>query len=68
MSEDSTTQLVLAFAVFFLLLNFPLLAIFDSATLFLGVPKLYFYLFFVWLGLILVVFWMVRGWRKDRRS
>ena len=68
MSDDSATKLMLAFAAFFLLLNFPLLAIFDRQTLLWGVPSLYFYLFFVWLGLIVVVFWIVHNRRKDRRS
>ena len=43
---------VILFVVGFLALNYPLLSIFDAATLVLGVPLLYVYLFLVWLALI----------------
>lgn len=33
-------------------LNYPLLPLFSGAGTFLGIPSLYFYLFFVWAALI----------------
>ena len=67
MSENSTSKLVLLFGVFLFLLNFPLLVIFDREELLWGVPKLFFYLFFVWAVLITLVFGVVRQLRTKRR-
>lgn len=39
----------------FLLLNYPLLALFDSSRLVLGVPALYLYIFGAWALLIVIM-------------
>jgi hypothetical protein len=45
-------RLVALFLFGLLLFNYPLLAMFNSATLVLGVPKLYLYLFVAWAAMI----------------
>jgi hypothetical protein len=55
MADDRSSKLLIAFVIFLVLFNYPLLDIVDKATLWFGFPALYFYLFLVWGGLILVV-------------
>jgi len=45
-------RLVALFLLGLLLFNYPLLAMFNSATLVAGVPKLYLYLFVAWAAVI----------------
>ena len=42
------------------LLNYPLIALFDRPIGWLGIPAIYLYLFIVWLGLILTMAWVSR--------
>jgi hypothetical protein len=60
MSDDRNSKLLLVFAAFLLLLNYPVLSIVDKERLWMGLPVLYFYLFFIWLLLIVVVGLVVR--------
>lgn len=60
MADDRKTKLAVVFILFLLLLNYPLLRIFDKQQLWMGMPVLYFYLFFVWLILIVAVGLIVR--------
>ncbi|WP_181358858.1 hypothetical protein [Pseudothauera lacus] len=47
-----------------LLFNYPLLSLFDVATLTLGFPLLYIYVFAVWAAMIALIAWIVeRGSR-----
>lgn len=64
MTDDRIAKLTLLFLFSFLLFNFPLLSIFDHAVLQYGVPRLYFYLFSVWLLIILVIMSIVT--RRDQ--
>lgn len=61
----SGQRLVAVFLGGALLLNFPLLALFDRREADLaGLPLLYLYVFLVWLALIAVMAWIVdRGGR-----
>ena len=43
-----------------MLLNFPLLAVFDHAGRVGGIPVLYLYLLLAWLTLVLITGWLVR--------
>lgn len=48
-------------AIFFagaMLLNFPLLALFDRPIEVFGLPLLHLYLFVVWAGLVIAVAWV----------
>ena len=65
MSDDRGSQLIILVLVFVVLLNYPVLQIFDREELWLGMPVLYFYLFFIWLMLIVVVGLVVRKKRKS---
>ncbi|BAU47211.1 hypothetical protein SVA_0632 [Sulfurifustis variabilis] len=42
-------------------LNYPLLHLFSGAGTFLGIPSLYFYLFFVWAALIALMAVIMRA-------
>ncbi|MBS0545078.1 MAG: hypothetical protein JSR40_15230 [Proteobacteria bacterium] len=57
-------RLVAVFIAGMLLLNFPLLSLFDRPEQPFGIPLLHIYLFAVWFGLVLVIAWIVeRGAR-----
>ena len=57
-------RLVAVFIAGMLLLNYPVLSLFDRPLVVFGLPLLHVYLFSVWLGLIGVVAWIVeRGAR-----
>ena len=61
--------LIVLFVAGLLLFNYPLLGLVNQATLLLGVPVLYFYLFAVWLLLIaatVVVLWYYRAATSDK--
>jgi hypothetical protein len=62
MGEGAGERLTLIFVVGILLLNFPILAIFNQATPFWGIPILFLYLFGLW-GAGIVAAWMI-GRRK----
>lgn len=53
-------KLVLLFVAGALLLNFPVLAIFNRLATVAGVPVFYLYLFGVWVAGIAAVFWLAR--------
>jgi hypothetical protein len=57
-------RLVAVFLAGMLLLNYPILSLFDRPERLFGLPLLHVYLFCVWLGLIAAVAWIVeRGAR-----
>lgn len=63
--------LIVLFVAGLLLFNYPLLGLVNIATLLLGVPGLYFYLFAVWLLLIAataVVLWYYRAATSDKAA
>jgi hypothetical protein len=60
MSNDRNSRLLLIFVSFVLLLNYPLISLVDQSDTWLGMPVLYFYIFFIWLLLIVVVGLVVR--------
>ena len=62
MSSDKNAKLLLVFSLGFFLLNFPILAIFGTDGMVLGIPVLYLYVFFTWLGIIL----LTRGLTKRK--
>lgn len=53
-------RLTAAGAVALLLLNYPLVSLFDRPTRVFGVPLLWAYLFTLWVGLIGVITFVVR--------
>ncbi|MCH7407840.1 hypothetical protein MM239_00405 [Belliella sp. DSM 111904] len=66
MKESLKSQYL--WALFFLgmfLLNYPMLAIFDIQSRWLGIPVLYFCVFSVWIGLILLTFIIIKRTKKD---
>lgn len=57
-------RLVAVFIAGLLLLNYPLLSLFDRPERLFGIPLLHLYLFVVWFGLVLAIAWIVeRGAR-----
>lgn len=61
MASDRNSRLIIVFVVFLVLLNYPMLGIFDRPDTTADTPLLYFYLFFIWLLLIVVVGLIVRN-------
>ena len=53
-------RLLFGTALFFLLLNYPLLTIFDHGGRTFGVPVLYLYVLLIWVLLVAVTGWLVR--------
>ena len=51
-------------ALFAVLLNYPLLAIFDHNGRLAGMPVLYWYVLLTWALLILVTAWLARSFNK----
>jgi hypothetical protein len=62
MAEGVRERLALIFLIGVLLINFPVLAIFNRALTVGGIPVLYLYLFGVWAAGI------VAAWQMARRS
>jgi hypothetical protein len=57
-------RLVAVFIAGFMLLNYPLLSLFDRPERLFGIPLLHLYLFVVWAGLVIAIAWIVeRGVR-----
>ena len=59
MTDRAGERLVLLFLLGALLINFPILGIFNQATTVAGIPVLYLYLFGVWAAGIIAVFALV---------
>lgn len=64
MADGRSEKLLVVFVVFLLLFNYPLLSIVDRREVWLGLPILYLYLFLVWGGIILTLWWIVRRPKK----
>ncbi len=52
-------RLVATFLLGCILLNYPLLSLFDHDASVFGVPVLYAYMFFAWAGLIALMAWVI---------
>lgn len=59
MRQQSKESIVILFVVGALVLNYPLLDLFDRALLPLGIPLLYLYLYLVWLAIIVLLIGIV---------
>lgn len=59
-------RLLFISALFMVLLNFPLLSIFNSAGTVAGIPVLYLYLTVIWLGCIVAIALFIN--RQDPRK
>ncbi len=64
MARESVLQLFGLFILGFVLLNYPVMGIFDHDRLLAGMPVLYLYLFFVWIFLIVLTFRTVGSFRR----
>jgi hypothetical protein len=64
---ESGSKLTLLFVVGALLLNFPVLAIFNRTATVAGIPLLYLYLFGVWVAGIAAVYVLSRAGGDDER-
>ncbi|MBC6609604.1 hypothetical protein H8B15_01640 [Hymenobacter sp. BT507] len=53
-------RLLFVSSLFAVLLNFPLLAVFDHEGRVGGIPVLYLYLLLLWLSIVLLTGWLVR--------
>ncbi|NRA50378.1 MAG: hypothetical protein HRU12_14700 [Phaeodactylibacter sp.] len=59
-SNDRSLKLISIFLVGVVLFNFPLVSLFSQDGLFLGLPKLYWYFFTIWAGMIFFTARVVR--------
>ena len=66
MSDDKSAKLIILFVAAVVMLNFPLLGIFDRRQLQYGLPMMYCYLFAVWALLVLLVGLAVQN--RNRRK
>ena len=60
----TTQKLIAIFLLGGLLLNYPLLSLFERAPWVRGIPGLYVYLFAVWIVLIGLMAWVIEGRAK----
>lgn len=60
-----TQALIVIFAIFFMLFHAPVVEVFNSIALILGIPSLLFYFLLLWLALILGT-WLVTRKLKDK--
>lgn len=58
-SSSRTPRLIAVLLLGAMLLNFPLLAIFNVKAMLWGIPVLYVYLFAAWAVVIALVYWVV---------
>ena len=58
--------LIVLFVVGILVLNYPLLSLYDRIWLPLGIPLLYLYLFLTWLGIIVLTALVMERTSKQR--
>ncbi len=65
MSDDRNIKLIIVFGVLLMMLNSPIIGIFDKQELWMGFPMLYFYLFFLWLMTIVTVGLIVKNKQKN---
>ena len=60
-----TQALIVIFTIFFMLFHAPVVEVFNSIVLILGIPSLLFYFLLLWLALILGT-WLVTRKLKDK--
>ena len=60
MTANKSSRLVGIFLLFFTLLNFPIIGLFNKTMIIGGIPLLYLYLFLVWLIFIIFMFLIAR--------
>jgi hypothetical protein len=60
MGDRAGERAILLFLVGALLINFPILAVFNQSVTFVGIPVLYLYLFGVWVAGIAAAFVLAR--------
>ncbi|MBK8493382.1 MAG: hypothetical protein IPL49_21515 [Saprospirales bacterium] len=58
--NDRQGRLIGLFLIGLLLFNFPLLSIFGKGEKWGSIPGLFIYIGVVWIGLIVVVYWLMR--------
>lgn len=64
MADGRSEKLLVVFVVFLLLFNYPLLTIFDRQEMWLGLPVLYSYMFFVWAAIIVTLRIIIKRKKK----
>ncbi len=64
MADGRSEKLLVVFVVFLLLFNYPLLTIFDRQEMWLGLPVLYSYMFFVWGAVIVTLRIIIKRKKK----
>lgn len=60
----TSQRLAAVFLMGGILLNYPLLSLFDHGGMVFGIPSLFLYVFLVWAGLIALMIWIIER-RRD---
>ncbi len=60
-------RLVGLFLIGCVLSNYPIISLFNLKRMFLGFPLLYLYMFSIWGGMVLLIFWITRSSSENRR-
>ncbi|MFA0962415.1 hypothetical protein AB9P05_11485 [Roseivirga sp. BDSF3-8] len=60
-------KLPAVFLLFLVLFNFPVIAIFNSPRLVLGIPVLYLYLLVAWLGFVFLMARIIHSLNKAKK-
>jgi len=68
MTANKSSRLVGIFLLFFALLNFPIIGLFNKKLIIGGIPLLYLYLFLVWLIFIIFMFLIIRKTSKTNHE
>lgn len=65
--SDRVYRLLGVFLMAAILLNFPIIGIFNTKMLIVGFPLLYLYLFFIWVLIIIFTWLIVRNFEPKNR-
>ena len=67
-TEKRNDRLIALVLIGVLALNYPLLSLFNDASLFFGIPVLYLYLFAIWSAIISLAALIIRRKTKKRKN
>ncbi|WP_129021976.1 MULTISPECIES: hypothetical protein [Edaphocola] len=64
MKKRHEQKLVLVSIIIFILLNVPIILLFDKADKVIGIPMIYAYIFMVWIASIAITFFVVKRYNE----
>lgn len=64
MKKRHEQKLVLVSIIVFILLNIPIILLFDQSDKVMGIPMIYTYIFMVWIASIITTFFVVKRYNE----